>query len=81
MIELVKRFLGIVSPSKMHYNMYQKIRRQRFINEISHFTCYNEQEANGNAIFGMCGGVMGGSSLTEYLDEKCLDCAFFVHFE
>ncbi len=36
--------------------------------------CYSEMELTGNAVFGMCCGLTGGTSATEYLSEQCVSC-------
>lgn len=40
--------------------------------------CYNDMEDRGIAIFGSCGGVVGGDSNTEYLSEMCVSCPYYV---
>lgn len=36
--------------------------------------CYSEMEDIGIAVFGLCGGVTGGTSATDYLSEQCVSC-------
>lgn len=38
--------------------------------------CYTTQEYLGHAVFGMCGGLSGGTSNTEYLSESCVGCPY-----
>ena len=40
--------------------------------------CYSEREKTGDAVFMNCSGLVGGTSNTEYLQEQCLDCPYFV---
>lgn len=37
-------------------------------------SCYKSMEDQGIAVFGMCGGVVGGDRSTEYLSIDCIDC-------
>lgn len=46
-----------------------------------HDKCYSKMETQGIAVFGMCGGVVGGDKGTEYLDYKCIDCPYYVGFK
>ena len=41
--------------------------------------CYDEMEKRGYAVFGMCGGQVGGDYYTEYLSYECVDCPYFIH--
>ena len=43
--------------------------------------CYSIREDQGIAVFGMCGGVVGGSINTEYLSEDCINCPYYVGFD
>ena len=43
--------------------------------------CYAERESEGVAVFGMCGGLLGGDKDTEYLSYDCIDCPYYVHYE
>ena len=43
-----------------------------------HDSCCNQQETEGRAVFGCCSGLAGGSKMTEYLSESCIDCPYFV---
>ena len=43
-----------------------------------HRNCYNTMENSGIAVFGMCRGLSGGTSATEYLSETCVDCPHFT---
>lgn len=36
--------------------------------------CYSEMESSGDAVFGMCCGLSGGTRATEYLSEQCISC-------
>lgn len=40
--------------------------------------CYSEMEDTGTAAFGCCGGLTGGTRLTGYLQENCVDCPYLV---
>lgn len=40
--------------------------------------CYSEMEREGYAAMGCCGGVVGGTSATEYLSENCIGCPHLV---
>lgn len=40
--------------------------------------CYDQQEAEGHAVFGNCGGLTGGNWSTGYLSEECIDCPYLV---
>ena len=40
--------------------------------------CYSEREADGYAIFGCCGGMVGGTKQTNYLSEICVGCPYLV---
>lgn len=40
--------------------------------------CYKMMEDRGIAVFGMCGGVVGGDRYTEYLSYECVDCPYHV---
>ncbi len=40
--------------------------------------CYSEMENDGNACFGHCGGICGGTRNTEYLSEMCIHCPYYV---
>lgn len=35
-------------------------------------------ENRGIAVFGMCGGVVGGDRSTEYLSIDCIDCPHYT---
>ena len=41
-------------------------------------SCYKSMEYQGNAVFGMCSGVVGGDRSTEYLSINCIDCPYYV---
>lgn len=38
--------------------------------------CYSQMESRGDAVFGECGGLSGGTRATEYLSEQCVSCPF-----
>ena len=40
--------------------------------------CYSEMENAGIAVFGCCRGLTGGTRLTDYLQENCVDCPYLV---
>lgn len=40
--------------------------------------CYSEMEDAGNAVFGCCKGLTGGTRHTGYLQESCVDCPYLV---
>lgn len=39
--------------------------------------CYSKREQKGEAAFGRCGGVVGGTRATGFLSEKCVSCPHF----
>ena len=41
-------------------------------------SCYDDMEDQGNAVFGMCGGVVGGDRSTEYLSIECINCPYYT---
>ena len=41
-------------------------------------SCYAQMENAGVAVFGMCSGVVGGSSNTQFLADMCCDCKHYV---
>lgn len=41
-------------------------------------SCYNDMENRGIAVFGMCGGVVGGDRSTEYLSIECINCPYYT---
>lgn len=41
-------------------------------------SCYNYMENRGIAVFGMCGGVVGGDHSTEYLSIECINCPYYT---
>lgn len=43
--------------------------------------CYSERENEGYAVFGCCHGLNGGTRNTDYLQESCIDCPYFVSSE
>ena len=51
--------------------MFEKIKAmiQRFKLWHSHESCYTAREDEGYALFGMCGGTVGGTRNTGYLSE------------
>lgn len=40
--------------------------------------CYTKMEYRGYAAMNCCGGLVGGTSATEYLSETCVDCPYLV---
>ena len=58
-------------------------RIKEFISKLSkhmgYSSCYDDMETRGIAVFGMCGGQMGGDANTEYLSYSCIGCPYFVH--
>ncbi len=49
---------------------------QHFISDYD--KCYSEMEDDGAAVFGCCGGVVGGTRNTEYLSEMCIHCPYYT---
>lgn len=47
----------------------------------SYERCYTNMEYQGYAAMGCCGGVVGGTAVTEYLSEKCVNCPHWVALE
>lgn len=41
-----------------------------------HDKCYTEMVKRGIAFEGKCGGLIGGTKNTGYLQEMCIDCPF-----
>lgn len=41
-----------------------------------HDKCYTEMVKRGIASEGKCGGLVGGTKNTGYLQEMCIDCPF-----
>lgn len=41
-----------------------------------HEKCYTEMVKRGIASEGKCGGLVGGTKNTGYLQEMCIDCPF-----
>lgn len=41
-----------------------------------HDKCYSEMVKRGIASEGRCGGLVGGTKNTGYLQEMCIDCQF-----
>lgn len=58
--------------------MIEKIKNQlmKIKDQWSYGSCYNNQELLGHAIFGNCGGLVGGTSATNYLSENCIGCPY-----
>lgn len=42
----------------------------------NHDKCYSEMVKRGIASEGKCGGLVGGTKNTGYLQEMCIDCQF-----
>lgn len=42
----------------------------------NHDKCYSEMVKRGIASEGRCGGLVGGTKNTGYLQEMCIDCPF-----
>lgn len=40
--------------------------------------CYTDKEYEGMATRGCCGGIVGGTSATNYLSETCVSCPYLV---
>ena len=63
--------------------IFKKIKA--FINKMKHNAskdrCYSHMELRGIAALGMCSGIVGGDSNTEYLAYSCIDCPYFVGFK
>ena len=36
--------------------------------------CYSAREYEGIAVFGLCGGLVGGDKHSDYLQYNCIDC-------
>lgn len=45
---------------------------------FSHKSCYDDRERQGKAMFGMCCGIAGGDSNSEYLNYACMDCPYLT---
>lgn len=45
---------------------------------MSYEYCYSDMEREGYAAMGCCGGVVGGTSSTNYLSESCIGCPYLV---
>ena len=60
--------------------MFKKLRN--FIGRVKYnfstACCYEEMEKQGNAVFGMCSGTVGGDRNTEYLSYSCINCPYFI---
>lgn len=57
-------------------NKIGKWLRNRLYNHYEN--CYTDMEYQGIASMGCCGGVVGGTSATEYLSESCIGCPHLV---
>lgn len=44
----------------------------------SYESCYAAREDEGYAVFGMCGGAVGGTRNTGYLSEECINCPHYI---
>lgn len=44
----------------------------------SYESCYVAREDEGYAVFGMCGGTVGGTRNTGYLSEECISCPYYT---
>nr|WP_296955176.1 hypothetical protein [uncultured Mediterraneibacter sp.] len=40
--------------------------------------CYNAREDEGVAAFGCCNGLTGGIRNSEYLQEMCINCPYYI---
>ena len=40
--------------------------------------CYSERESEGIAVFGMCGGLVGGDKDSGHVQYECIDCPYWV---
>ena len=47
---------------------------ERFKKWRSEENCYDQMEAEGIAVFGMCIGITGGDSYTNQLSYSCIGC-------
>ena len=45
---------------------------------FSHKFCYDDMERQGRAVFGMCGGLVGGDFNSGYLSYHCMDCPYLT---
>lgn len=63
--------------------IWQKIKEwfQILKQALSKANCYKAREAEGYAIFGMCGGLMGGDYSTEYLQYSCCGCKYYTEVD
>lgn len=50
----------------------------RLFPSTSYSYCYSEMEHNGYAVFGCCGGLVGGIKATDYLQDECVSCPYLV---
>lgn len=48
-----------------------------FIN-MDYSKCYTRMENIGDAVFGCCGGLSGGTKNTEFLQESCINCPYLT---
>ena len=48
---------------------------------FSRESCYKEMEKQRIAVFGMCGGLVGGDRYTNYLQYDCVDCPYYVGYK
>lgn len=46
--------------------------------ESSYDKCYARMEYAGDAVFGCCGGLSGGTKNTDYLQESCINCPYLT---
>lgn len=60
----------------MLYKIKQLIKSIK--NYFSHNACYDAMKQSGVAVFGMCSGVVGGDSNSEYLSYQCMDCPYLT---
>lgn len=44
----------------------------------SYESCYVARKDEGYAVFGMCGGTVGGTRNTGYLSEECISCPYYT---
>lgn len=60
--------------------MFKKLHSfiDHFKYKFSTACCYDEMEKQGNAVFGMCSGTVGGDRNTEYLSYSRINCPYFV---
>ena len=63
--------------------MYRKIKEllQGLKRRYSYDACYTQREKEGYAIFEKCCRWVGGTWMTGYLSERCVDCPYYIELE